>query len=196
MRHYVRELWNFKDRIRFHINIRLLSANGLKLLKRELVLHEYPMEHISLQTNLLQLVEKQHSLSVDRHWEELSFKYVEAIGKYIPAAIGSLLDFYPEARENGWKSVDRVMTAISLSNQRTEKGEKISKPHHCSGVAMPECLMRYLLNNFSRDEYDHYRVKSQLDLIGYSKLYEAAIGRYRTPEHLLEAGSDNIIEFE
>jgi hypothetical protein len=151
-----------------------------------MVLHDYPIEHISLQTNLLQLVEKQYKQPIDRYWEEVSFKYVEAIGKYIPPAIGCVLDFYPEGRENVWKSVDRVMAAISLSNQRTEKGEKISKPHHSSGVAMPECLMRYLLNNFSRDEYDHYRVKSLLDLIGYSKLYEAAIGRYRTPEHLIE----------
>ena len=58
-----------------------------------MIMQLYPIEYCVLQTNLINLIQKRNNLTL-ASWEEIAFKYTLAIAKYIPSAIGCVMESY------------------------------------------------------------------------------------------------------
>lgn len=63
----------------------------MKLIKKYMILHGFPIEYICLQTNLLNLVKTITSTTLSKHWEDIAFSYIEVLKKYVPSALGCVL---------------------------------------------------------------------------------------------------------
>jgi hypothetical protein len=94
MRKYVQKLFSISKKTTFHIKLALKTTEALKRVKQELILHQYPIEYCVLETNLVNLIERRFQLDIDHSWEEIAFKYTKTISKYIPSAVGCLLETY------------------------------------------------------------------------------------------------------